>query len=247
MTYTTLDQTSTPVTVSNGDRITKIGTRDVELYVNGFRPIGEGQLTHRARVLHPIDIEFSKFLSVDSNMVPQYDTAVILQGQSEPEKDNFWTKKKGPDGAESVENIVFDEANFLTKYGAFLVFTRDQFDGQMVANLFDVKMFHNAPTGGNRLTGKPGVDNFTSKTLTAKNINFGLQYETDEDTQDNRRVCGDAMLAFTRDQATLEQIKTASHFEITPPNGVSLRFTIWDGGLKTDNDFLYHLNLKKLY
>lgn len=246
MTYTTLDQTATPVTIANGDKITKIGTRDVELYVNGFCPVGEGQFSHRARVLHPIDIEFQKFITVDSNMIPQYDTAVILQGQSEPKKDNFWTKKKGPDAPESIENIVFDEANLLTVYGAFIVFTRDQFDGQMVAGLFTVNMVHNNVTGGNRLTGVPGTNNLVPTPLNVNNLSLKAQYEIDPDSKDSRKICGDAMFSITKDQALLADIQTAAYFEITPPDGVSLRFTVWDGGINQEHDFLYQIMLKRL-
>lgn len=243
MPFTAKDTNGNTVTIQNGDRVSLIGTRSADLYVTDIVPIGEG-MHHRARVLFPVPCSVAPFTGLNGvTFNPEYGTAVTIQGQPEPKKVNHWMANRGPNNPDRNEHLVFNEQDQASYYGAFRLQLEDAWDGLMIADQYTVELVTMpAPTGGDPDIGLPGITGAPVATaLTVKMVSLTDQYEFNGSI---RILRGNGKLQVNAQD--IPAIEAADYIKVTMPNGVEVKYTLWDKSVEYEQTYHGCVYLKRL-
>lgn len=243
-TYTTTATDNTVVAIEKGDKITSIGGRPCELYVNEVAPYAQGMVP-KPKILAPVNVTLNKFSGIEPlTFKPVYMAGKTLRAQVKTEKANRWSKERGTNAPESKEKLYFNNANANQDFGVFYCCGADELDGLFVAGLFIVKLVNHIIIGGDIAAETPGDSDDQIKDINPIYLSLSNQY--DYDGLGQKTLCGNAKMVMRSGQVTQAEIENASYISITVPDGAEQQYQIWDtNGIRHEQTYHTTIYLKR--
>lgn len=253
MSYTTTSTAGASVVLAKAHKVTEIAGRACDLYVTEVGPYAQG-MKRRARALGTVDVVVHPFTGLNiSTGVPEYGDPVTVKAQIKTEKAGRWSttgdKTDADYGAlapEAREILYFNNATAAQPFGVIRCVTDDPARGLMFATLYTVQFIPLVASGGDPDLNIPAtITPGTPRSITPAFVDITEQAVF----EGNMRVkTGDAVVKFTRNQATQAELLGDNLIRITPLGGTAMDYQLWNAaqGLKAEQTYHWTAFLKRL-
>lgn len=250
--FTVETTTGSTVQIDQGTRITSIAGRACDVIITGVSA-EDTAARRRGRVLSKTPVILQPFIGVNpSTLQFEYDTPVTVLAQTEEVMMNRWvptdtsTTVYGTSLAPKSEvDIYLNNADDTQDFGILFAKALDPARALMSGNQWEVSFVTQAPlTPEQEDAGERNTDAGTPTTLTCIKVDQNAQYESiggvDQKT-------GDAMIIFTRDQATESQLQDAAYFSLSYLGQDPALYTIWnENGIRYLDSYHYRVSLQRM-